>query len=117
MPRRSNSFARALKDAEKRLEKAWTERMEAQSKLIALDAEIPQLQHIIASLNPDAKLPTFTHQSIPGVINEVMATLPDGSDLSTLVGPQDLSGMGSIPPKMPTEDDLLPDDFAEGKKE
>lgn len=112
MPRRPNSFARALSDAEKRLEKALAERKEALEKVSALAIEIPSLERTIQALklqmDPKA-IPVFIPQRIPGVIKEVMATLPDGSDLKSIVGPQDLTGMGSIPAL--TEDITLPDDF------
>lgn len=115
MPRRANSFARALKDAEKRLARAQAEQNKAEHRLHELSVEIPQLRQIIASLGgKEPAAPVFTHKPIPGVINEAMATLPDGSDLRSLVGPQDLSGMGSIPSQHPpspmkieTEDDTL----------
>jgi len=50
MPRRTNSFARALSDAQKRLEKAQAERVTVQKRLIALNAEIPYLQSLVVAL-------------------------------------------------------------------
>ncbi len=53
MPRRKDSFAAALADAQKRLAKAKTERADATSRLVELDAEIPRLEQVIASLDPE----------------------------------------------------------------
>jgi hypothetical protein len=50
MPRRKNSFARALADAKKRLEKAVAEQSAARMKLAELGDEIPALQFAIAAL-------------------------------------------------------------------
>src|ERR1700726_1451171 len=110
MPRRSNSFARALKDAEKDLEKAQNERARAQARLIALDAGIPALQRTIQALQQQLNGGAVTGERRAETSADALL-YPSTSELEKLVGPQNLSGMGSIPPKMPTEDELLPDDF------
>jgi hypothetical protein len=118
MPSRANSFARALKDAEKRLGKAQAEKKQAQARLYALDMEIPILHRTIAALRghfepvqvPDKPyLPSFDPAPPANMTPE---------ELAKWYVDRDLSGVGSIAPEKPvapavpvSEDELLPDDF------
>jgi hypothetical protein len=117
MPRRKNSFTDALNDAAKRYAKATKEREAAVKKLADLDAEIPALQQTIQALqrqlHPDDV--TFRNrkngkETTPSGEVRVPAIPPE---LAKYVGPQDLSGMGSIPAvngksgKELTEEELL----------
>jgi hypothetical protein len=124
VPRRTNSFARALKDAEKRLVKAQTELARSQQRVMELNAEIPRLQQIIASLSGKG-VPSGTDSTgfsntrnsavTGGHRAETSAAVP--AELAKFVGPQDLTGFGSIPAnsgravptKIETEADTLPD--------
>ncbi len=106
MPRRTNSFARALKDAEKRLSRAQAELSIAAERVVELNEEIPRLRQIIASLS--GKTPVVP---VPGWTDKASTVPPE---LAKFVGPQDLTGMGSIPSQHPappmkieTEDDTL----------
>lgn len=113
MPRRPSSFAKALQDAEKRLEKALVELKEGREKVFALEQEIPSLQSAIQVLqrhiNPDSVTfkdsKTGKETSPSGTV--IVPGIPP--DLAKLAGPQDLSGMGSIPAKQLNDDELLPD--------
>lgn len=115
MPRRQSSFARALSDAEKRLEKALAERKEALERISELAKEIPHLETIIGSLSGKGVMPiesaTARHKAVAltgdSPSGERVSAIP--ADLAAIVGPQDLTGMGSIPAL--TEDQTLPDDF------
>jgi len=129
--RRTNSFARALKDAEGRLQKAVRERTAIQAKLQALEIEIPRLQVTISALyhqlDPKVKsiegVKTDTRPYVPGFEPTPPPNLGPEA-LAKWYHDRDLSGVGSIPQARPaepavevSEDELLPDDFAVGKKE
>ena len=118
MPRRQNSFARALSDATKRLEKAQAERAYAQTKLGQLSNEIPALERTIAALyqqiTPD--------RSQVGMMHERLAAKPPANmnpeELAKWYTERDLSSAGSIPPggdkpavQQLSEDELLPDEL------
>lgn len=64
MPRKNNSFERALVDAEKRLAQALNERSQAQETLNDLAKEIPNLQRTVAALelqlNPQPEISPVT---------------------------------------------------------
>ena len=125
MPRRTNSFARALKEAEKRLEKAQAERAIASGAIIALDQEIPRLQMTIAALRDQVDLtgaaqPASVETRILKALAPPLNLGPE--ELAKWYTDRDLSNVGSLVPVRPatpepTEDELLPDDFAVGKKE
>ena len=117
-PSRGRAFKAALSSATKRLAKAQKERTQAQKRLLALDAEIPALQSTISALqrqihpndvtfkNSKTGLETATNGTI-----RVPAIPPE---LAKLVGPQDMTGFGSIvhDPSKPiqlSDDELLPD--------
>jgi hypothetical protein len=88
MPKRKDSFSRALADATKRLEQAERQRQSTREILARLELEIPALQRTIMALdrqlNPTGTTQgqVFTHVPIPGVVNEAMASLPDGTNLT-----------------------------------
>jgi len=115
MARRTNSFARALKDAEKRLQEALNQRSTAIAQLSALEAEIPRLQQIIASLSgkPEAKVAPET----AGLPIQPPPPNLGPEKLAKWYSDRDLSGMGSIVPVRTgetapqSEDETLPDDF------
>ena len=128
MPRRKDSFSRALADASKRLEKAQAERTAALQRLVALDQEIPRLQITIAALR-DQVDPVIKAKPVP-VFEEGLRVGQTGpppnlspEDLAKWYSTVDLSKVKSIVPERPTvtapqsEEELLPDDFAVGKKE
>lgn len=117
-----NSFSAALDAAGKRYAQATKEREKAVQTLDKLDKEIPALQQTIkalqAQLHPNSgtfRNSTTGKETTPAGEVRVPA-LP--SELAKIVGPQDLSGMGSIPPSreqltlpqtITSEDDTLPD--------
>lgn len=107
MTRRQSSFARALSDAEKRLDKALAERTAAQAKLAQLQEEIPSLMHVIEALQLKKPDRVVFHNSKTGVETPPKAMTPD--ELAKWYVDRDLSGLGSIPAL--TEDITLPDDF------
>ena len=119
MPRRANSFARALKDAEKRLAKAQTERAHAQTKLGQLANEIPALERTIFALKSQTSgtVQARVAPETAGLPVPPKPTVPEiPTELAKFVGPQDLSGMGSVPAphqpsptKIETEADTLPE--------
>ncbi len=125
MPRRADSFARALKDAEKRLEKALAEQYKANVVLRDLNIEIPRLKATIQVLqqqmNPASPDRVVYRDSKTGQETPPQALSPE--DLAKWYSDRDLSNVGSIPPVAPvepsvevSEDEMLPDDFAAGKR-
>ncbi len=123
MPRRINSFARALKEAETRLNRARAERVAAQTRLLSLDMEIPRLERTIRALhgqvNPE-DTPIEILKAEPQYVTPPPNMTPE--ELAKWYTDRDLSNVGSLVPVRPatpepTEDELLPDDFAVGKKE
>lgn len=134
MTRRGNSFARALKDAQDRMAKAKAERVAAQTRLLSLDMEIPKLERTVAALysqvHPtDAPLEILKadpdrvvyRNSKTGQETPPQNMSPE--ELAKWYTERDLSGVGSVVPERPatpapqSEDEMLPDDFAVGKKE
>ncbi len=121
MPKRKDSFARALSDAEKRLEKALAERTAAQRRLAELEREVPTLQITVAALRSQidpTKVPEFSQSMIPGRIYTDPPPNLTPEELAKWYLGRDLSNVGSVPPAIPvapsapvSEDDLLPDDF------
>ena len=119
MPRRQSSFARALSDATKRLEKAQAELANARITLAELEDEIPALQRTIAALQQHMgqKLDRVVFRnSKTGVETPPRAMTPE--ELAKWYTEHDLSGAGSIPPggekpavQQLSEDELLPDDL------
>jgi len=112
MPKRQNSFARALADAEKRLVKALSELASCQNRTTELSTEIPRLRQIIAALGGKVVMPDARQLSTLGATGVYGAET--SADLLALAGPQDLTGLGSIVGEKPvqsaiTEDELLPD--------
>lgn len=125
MVKRGNSFARALKEAQTRLSRARAERVAAQAKLLSLDLEIPRLERTIQALHGQVS-PENTALEIlkaePQYVTPPSNMTPE--QLAKWYHDRDLSGVGSIPQARPvapavevSEDELLPDDFAVGKKE
>lgn len=120
MARKQNSYTRALSDAKKALKSATLENARLEARLRELRIAIPALQATVAALQRQiepSRHDVVFHNSKTGE-----ASLPDGTPLSTadlakLAGPQDLSGMGSIPAREPTEDELLPEPEGEALTE
>jgi hypothetical protein len=128
MAPRKDSFARALADAQKRLERALAEQDRAKRVLAALQSEIPTLLITIAALkhhlDPSGPLPEEIAQVEHSPVSPSPPPNLSPEDLAKWYHDRDLSGVGSIAPARPvaptvavSEDDLLPDDFAVGKKE
>jgi len=123
MARRTNSFAKALADAQKRLEKAQAERTAAQARLVQLNVEIPTLERVIWSLTQHESPKEVRFDSrpyVPGFEPPPKNLSPE--EIAKWYSDRDLSNVGSLVPVRPatpepTEDELLPDDFAVGKKE
>jgi hypothetical protein len=92
MPRKVNSFDRALADAEKRLAKALNERDQAQTVLNDLALEIPSLQQTISALQ---------HQLSPQPTG--------GIRLASLPAPDLYKDFKFPPVDASAEDDLLPE--------
>lgn len=122
MPRRKDSFARALKEAQDRLAKYKAERVAAQTKLLSLDMEIPKLERTIAALygqvHPEDR-PLEILKAQEQHVTPPANMTPE--ELAKWYTGRDLSGVGSIVPDRPAaepvdEDELLPDDFATGKR-
>jgi len=125
MPRRKDSFAQALADASKRLEKAQAERTAAQQRLVALDQEIPRLQITVAALRDQldpvikSEARPITERTGPPTQSPPPNLSPE--DLAKWYSTVDLSKVKSIVPERPatpapqSEEELLPDDFAIGK--
>ncbi len=123
MPRRNDSFSRALADAQKRLEKAHVERTDAMSRILALDVEIPTLQITVSALR-DQIDPVRKPQGKPwdwkGIV-PMPVTPPTNmtpEELAKWYTERDLAGVSSIPPggakpaaPQLSEDELLPDDL------
>jgi chromosome segregation ATPase len=132
MPRRTNSFARALREAQDRLARAKAERVAAQSKLLSLDLEIPKLERTIRSLH-DQLHPGETPKAI---LESEARPITERTDTPTPSPPPnlspeelakwysnvDLSKVKSIIPERlavaapQSEEETLPDDFAIGTK-
>ena len=134
MVKRGNSFARALKQAEARLNRAKAERVAAQTRLLSLDLEIPRLERSIHALHglvapQDTPLEILKSEARP--ITERAGSpglsLPPPNlgpeELAKWYADRDLSNVGSIVPNRPattapqSEDETLVDDFAIGKRE
>jgi hypothetical protein len=112
MSRRLSSFAKALQDAEKRLEKALAERAYSQTKLGQLANEIPSLERTIAALKQQMNPADMPPGQLPVAAFDWKPIVPmpaNDSEIAKLAGPQDLTGMGSIPYKQLSEDELLPE--------
>ena len=91
-------FTTALSAAKSRLEKALEERAEAQSKLSALDSEIPSLQRTIASLEGQLNPSVIDPNTILGiaktsVVKGDMVKVSLSFDHTAPIPP----GVGSIP--------------------
>lgn len=117
-----NSFSAALDAAGRRYAQATKEREKAVQTLDKLDKEIPALRETITALQRQLgqKPAKFKTEGITPPTEQPAGQygveIPE--HLAKIVGPQDLSGMGSIPPsrEQPTrpkqitnEDDTLPD--------
>lgn len=120
MPRRKDSFSRALADAQKRLAKAIEEKKATQSKLYALEMEIPALLRTIAALKGH-----FEPVQVPADRVARRPEIPPANmtpeETAKWYTERDLSNVGSVVPERPAaelvdEDELLPDDFATGKR-
>lgn len=127
MPRRPSSFAKALQDAEKRLEKALVERKESLDRVAALAIEIPSLERTIWALKqqmnpsevtfePKAYVPTEGAMPADRVVyvdsRTGLETPPRGlspMEMAKWQADRDLSNVGSVPAKQLSEDELLPD--------
>jgi hypothetical protein len=109
--KREMPFKTALTSATKRLGKATKERTEAQKRLLALDVEIPALQSTIQALQRQLKPGVVVSPPMVAAFIKADSTVP--LELAKFVGPQDLTGMGSIThdpskPRQLSEDELLP---------
>lgn len=101
--RKRNNFSRALQEAKKRVKSATKERERIRKRLDHLNREIPSLERTIKALqqqlNPELSLPVGTLSTrtlLP--IDKIEITQPIDPELAELAGPQDLTGLGSIPP-------------------
>lgn len=106
---RKNNFTRALLEAKQRLKQATVERDRAQKAMAKLSREIPDLQRTIQALEVQLGAKPLSVTKMATV--EEVEHLITGSDLAKLAGPQDLTGMGSVPAA--SQDELLLPD-AEG---
>jgi uncharacterized protein YlxW (UPF0749 family) len=110
---KQSQLRKTLAATEAQLEKAKLDLGRAQQKVQTLTQRIPELQRAVDSLRvlvgakPSPKA-SPSPQSAPRAV-------VDKSDLARLAGPQDLTGMGSVPygsgPQAPqlSEDEILPD--------
>jgi len=120
MPRRKDSFSRALADAQKRLEKAQAEQHKANVALRDLNNEIPRLKATIAVLRNQMEPSRLTGAGRPAEEPMPPANMTP-EELAKWYTERDLSNVGSIVPERPaaeptSEDEMLPDDFATGKR-
>jgi hypothetical protein len=120
MPKRKkprNSFSAALDAAAKRYAQATKERDAAVQKLDALNQELPALQQTITALQKqlgkDAHIPGPVERDTFNAAGKALGLTPVSPlppELAKLVGPQDLSNMGSVPPTAPTPQRELTED-------
>jgi len=94
-PRKSNSFEKALADAEKRLAKALNERQMAQEVLNDLALEIPSLQQTISALQRQ--------------LNPKVVSLTEVSHMTNAQIDEALAKVAADVPSLLSEDDLLPE--------
>jgi hypothetical protein len=122
MPKKPhNSFKRALAEATVKLALAMKQRAAAQKRVIELDAEIPALQQTIQALQSQlgkkGVMPSDAlhkgHETLSAVTGEHRAeTSAIPPELVKWVGPQDLTGMGSILPNAgETQRELTEEEF------
>jgi hypothetical protein len=99
MTPRSNSFQKALADAEKRLAKALNERAMAQETLNDLALEIPSLQNTIEALQ---------HQLNKTKSETAVRAIPSGQEAGAFIGVAPL-GKPASESYIVDEDSLLPE--------
>lgn len=115
---KQSQIKKALAQTESNLDKARADLARAQQKVQMLTQRIPELQRAVESLRVLVGVKYKPLKNLPLAIElPTVVAVPKvpKSDLLKLAGPQDLSGMGSIPagsgPNAPQleEDELLPD--------
>lgn len=118
---KQSQIKKTLAQTEANLEKARSDLSRAQQKVQMLTQRIPELQRAVDSL----RVLCGIKQKTKSLMESVTKVAMDGgkqmvesfvkTDIMKLAGPQDLTGMGSIPagsgPHAPQleEDELLPD--------
>jgi hypothetical protein len=114
-PKKKSSYSRALLEARAELKKATDTLKQAQARVAECQGRIPQLKQVIAALECKVSpLPPAVVRTIPAGPKPNIPQIPP--ELAKYVGPQDLSGMGSVPPPAEatgpqslSDDELLPD--------